>query len=287
MAATAEFTITITRQWRPCGACRTATIDPIVIGQPASSTALQTIASRTVDPVESVVVSVTKFHAGDAYNVIPEHGEARRHGAHAEEGSGGAARETRMRAICDGIAAAFGADRRRSTTIANYPVTVNDPDETAFAGDVARDGRRRAATSTGRCQPLMGGEDFSYMLEARPGAFIFIGNGDTRQPASPGLRLQRRGHPARRELLGEAGRDRAGGLSAAGCRTNPGRLAGRAGRCRGEGAACYSVMTMLVFEGPNVFTSVKKSAASLGCRRTQPCEAGRPRRLMASVACTA
>ena len=55
--------------------------------------------------------------------------------------------------------------------------------------------------------PVMGGEDFSYMLEARPGAFIFIGNGDTRRPAQPGLRFQRRGHPDRLLLLGAAGRD--------------------------------------------------------------------------------
>ena len=83
----------------------------------------------------------------------------------------------RLHAICRGIAAAHGA----SVSIdydANYPVTFNHADETVFAGDVA-------AVIAGEAQvhrampPVMGGEDFSYMLEARPGAFIFIGNGDT------------------------------------------------------------------------------------------------------------
>jgi hippurate hydrolase len=82
-----------------------------------------------------------------------------------------------MKAICDGVAATFGV------TIAmnyhpNYPVTVNDPEETAFASDIAAEiaGDPNVERST---QPLMGGEDFSYMLETRPGAFIFIGNGES------------------------------------------------------------------------------------------------------------
>ena len=86
MAATAEFTITITGKGGHA-AMPHRTIDPIVVGSQLVG-ALQTIASRTIDPVDSVVVSVTKFHGGDAYNVIPEKVRARRHGAHAEKGGG-------------------------------------------------------------------------------------------------------------------------------------------------------------------------------------------------------
>ena len=81
----------------------------------------------------------------------------------------------RMQAICNGVAATFGVAIHFDFD-SNYPVTVNDPDQTVVAGDVA-------ATVAGEphvhraVQPLMGGEDFSYMLESRPGAFIFIGNG--------------------------------------------------------------------------------------------------------------
>ncbi|TIX12206.1 MAG: amidohydrolase, partial [Mesorhizobium sp.] len=137
---------------------------------------MQTIASRSTDPVESVVVSVTKFHAGDAYNVIPESAEIAGTVRSLKKEVAKKAEE-RIRALCDGLAAAFGA------TITfdyepNYPVTFNHAEETVFAADVAADiaGNSQVHRSI---QPVMGGEDFSYMLEARPGAFIFIGNGDT------------------------------------------------------------------------------------------------------------
>jgi hippurate hydrolase len=174
MAATAEFTITVKGRGGHA-AMPHGTIDPIVIASQLVC-ALQTVASRSTDPVEAVVVSVTKFHAGDAYNVIPETAEI-----------AGTVRtlkkeiakksEERIRAICDGIATAFGA----TITVdydANYPVTFNNPEETVFASDVAAS--VAGDTQVHRAiQPVMGGEDFSYMLEARPGAFIFIGNGET------------------------------------------------------------------------------------------------------------
>ncbi|MFD2053588.1 M20 aminoacylase family protein [Mesorhizobium calcicola] len=174
MAATAEFTITV-RGKGGHAAMPHGTIDPIVITSQLVG-ALQTIASRSTDPVEAVVVSVTKFHAGDAYNIIPETAEI-----------AGTVRtlrkeiakksEERIRAICDGLATAFGA-RIEVDYQANYPVTFNHAEETVFAGDVAANVAGDAHVHRG-IQPVMGGEDFSYMLEARPGAFIFIGNGDT------------------------------------------------------------------------------------------------------------
>ncbi|QKD01651.1 M20 aminoacylase family protein [Mesorhizobium loti] len=174
MAATAEFTITVKGRGGHA-AMPHGTIDPIVITSQLVG-ALQTIASRSTDPVEAVVVSVTKFHAGDAYNIIPESAEI-----------AGTVRtlrkeiakksEERLRAICDGMATAFGA-RIEVDFQANYPVTFNHAEETVFASDVAATVAGDAHVHRG-IQPVMGGEDFSYMLEARPGAFIFIGNGDT------------------------------------------------------------------------------------------------------------
>ncbi|WP_027059006.1 M20 aminoacylase family protein [Mesorhizobium loti] len=174
MAATAEFTITVKGRGGHA-AMPHGTIDPIVITSQLVG-ALQTIASRSTDPVEAVVVSVTKFHAGDAYNIIPESAEI-----------AGTVRtlrkeiakksEERLRAICDGMATAFGA-RIEVDFQANYPVTFNHAEETVFASDVAANVAGDAHVHRA-IQPVMGGEDFSYMLEARPGAFIFIGNGDT------------------------------------------------------------------------------------------------------------
>lgn len=174
MAATAEFTITVKGRGGHA-AMPHGTIDPIVITSQLVG-ALQTIASRSTDPVEAVVVSVTKFHAGDAYNIIPESAEI-----------AGTVRtlrkeiakksEERIRTICDGLATAFGA-KIEVDYQANYPVTFNHAEETVFASDIAANVAGDAHVHRG-IQPVMGGEDFSYMLEARPGAFIFIGNGDT------------------------------------------------------------------------------------------------------------
>jgi len=174
MAATDEFSIEITGHGGHAAKPH-VTIDPIVIGAQLV-TALQAIVSRGVDPIESVVVSVTRFNAGHAHNIIP--GSAR---------LGGTVRtlkselrdfaEERIMRIASGIALATGA------TIAvdydrNYPVTVNHAAQTDFAAMVAGEVAGAANVDTD-VAPMMGGEDFSYMLEKRPGAFIFLGNGDT------------------------------------------------------------------------------------------------------------
>jgi amidohydrolase len=174
MAATAEFTITV-RGRGGHAAMPHGTIDPIVIASQLVG-ALQTIASRTIDPVEAVVVSVTKFHAGDAYNVIPETAEIAGTVRTLKKEIAKKAEE-RIRGLCEGLATAFGATIKVDYD-ANYPVTFNHPEETVFASDVAANVAGDAQVHRA-IQPVMGGEDFSYMLEARPGAFIFIGNGDT------------------------------------------------------------------------------------------------------------
>ena len=174
MAATAEFTITVKGKGGHAALPHRA-IDPIVAGSQLV-TALQTIASRSTDPAEAIVVSVTKFIAGSAYNVIPEHAVLAGTVRTLKKEVAKLAQE-RMAAICRGVAEVTGTEVELDYD-ANYPVTFNHLEETVFAGDVA-------ATIAGEpqvhreIQPLMGGEDFSYMLEARPGAFIFIGNGDS------------------------------------------------------------------------------------------------------------
>jgi len=174
MASTDEFTIAITGRGghaaRPQG-----TIDPVIVGT-AIVQALQTIVSRSVDPIESVVVSTTKFHAGEAYNIIAQTAEVagtvRTLKAEMRDLA-----ERRIREIVAGIAAAHGA----AATVdydRNYPVTVNHAAQTAFAASVASE-VVGAARVDANAPPVMGGEDFSYMMEARPGSFIFIGNGDS------------------------------------------------------------------------------------------------------------
>lgn len=174
MAATDIFDITITGRGGHA-AMPHQTIDPIV----ASSqivTSLQSIASRNANPLESVVVSVTKFIAGSAYNIIPETvelaGTVRTLSPEMRDLA-----ERRINEIATGIAAAHGV-KAKVNYLRNYPVTFNHADETDFAADVAES--LAGAQGVERNQPpTMGGEDFSFMLEARPGAFIFMGNGDS------------------------------------------------------------------------------------------------------------
>ena len=174
MAATDEFTLTI-RGRGSHAAQPHKSIDPIVAGAQLVS-ALQTVASRTLDPIKSLVVSVTKFQAGTAYNVIPETalvaGTVRTLDAGVRDMV-----ERRIREICAGVAAAQGAEIAVGYH-RNYPVTVNHARETGHAIDAAT-----AVAGEGKVNPdtppVMGGEDFAYMLEARPGAFIFMGVGDT------------------------------------------------------------------------------------------------------------
>lgn len=136
--------------------------------------ALQTIASRNADPVDQVVVSVTSFETSStAFNVIPQKVQLKgtvRTMSHAMRDLA----ETRIKEICTGVAATFGGTAAVDYD-RGYPVMVNSDEQTAFAADVAR-------SVSGGCEdaPLvMGGEDFAFMLEERPGAYILVGNGDT------------------------------------------------------------------------------------------------------------
>jgi hippurate hydrolase len=151
------------------------TVDTVLVGS-AIVNALQHIVSRNVDPLENAVVSITLFRAGHTDNVIPQTAHLR-----------GTARslapqvrdllERRVKEVAEGVAKLHGATAKVVYT-RDYPVLMNHPGETEFAakiaGDVAGEGNVDAATV-----PVMGGEDFAFMLEKRPGAFIFMGNGDS------------------------------------------------------------------------------------------------------------
>ncbi|MDK3020481.1 M20 aminoacylase family protein [Pseudodonghicola flavimaris] len=174
MASADQFEITITGLGGHAATPQRC-IDPVVIGGQIIG-ALQTIASRNVDPLDSVVVTIGELSAGTAHNIIPEvavmRGTVRTLRPETRDLA-----ETRIRQICDGIAAANGGsavvDYDRM-----YPVTSNHAAETDHAIAAARTISGEAAVIT-ELPPVMGGEDFSFMLEARPGAFIAIGNGDS------------------------------------------------------------------------------------------------------------
>jgi hippurate hydrolase len=150
-------------------------IDPVVVSAHVI-TALQTVASRSADPLDSVVVSVCTVKAGDAFNVIPQTamllGTVRTLSPDVRDLA-----ETRIRAIVENVCAAFGA-KAEIEYDRGYPVTMNDPEKTEFMVNVAQAVAGENAVDT-TVLPLMGAEDFSYMLEQRPGAYIFLGNGDT------------------------------------------------------------------------------------------------------------
>jgi hippurate hydrolase len=135
---------------------------------------LQTIASRNADPVDQVVVSVTSFETSSkAFNVIPQKVQIKGTVRTLSKDMRDLA-ERRIAEICNGIAAAAGGTADINY-MRGYPVMVNSDEQTEFAADVAK-------SVSGQCEdaPLvMGGEDFAYMLEERPGAYILVGNGDT------------------------------------------------------------------------------------------------------------
>jgi len=149
-------------------------IDPVLVGAQLIS-ALQSIVSRNVDPLQAAVISVCEFHAGHARNVIPQTAELK-----------GTVRslmpkvreqlEKRIREVVAGIAQMSG------TTIdlhyaRGYPVVVNHAGPTEKASRVAME--VAGESHVHEVAPMMGAEDFAYMLESRPGAFIFCGNGDS------------------------------------------------------------------------------------------------------------
>ncbi len=148
-------------------------IDPIVVASQVVS-ALQTITSRNTHPVDSVVISVTQIHAGDAYNVIPD--SVRMHGTVRTFQT-----ETRdkipssMLRVAEGVCAAYGTTCELNY-MSGYPTTINSVPETEISAKAVVDllGEDKIILNP---TPSMGAEDFSYMLEARPGCYVWLGIG--------------------------------------------------------------------------------------------------------------
>ena len=136
--------------------------------------ALQMLVGRNTDPLEPAVLSVTRFHAGHADNVLPE--EAHLGGTvRTFDGAQQRLMESGMRRICDGIATSHGVQVRLDYQ-PGYPPTINTPAEAAVCMDVAARvlGADRVHTDL---RPSMGAEDFAYMLRQRPGCYVWLGNG--------------------------------------------------------------------------------------------------------------
>ena len=148
--------------------------DDIVLAGAVLVQALQTLVSRNTDPLEPAVLSVTRFHAGQADNVLPEHallgGTLRSFSAGQQT-----LMEEGMERICAGIAAAHGVTIDLQIE-RGYPPTINSPAETDLCREVATE-VFGAENLRGDLRPSMGAEDFSYMLQARPGCYVWLGNG--------------------------------------------------------------------------------------------------------------
>jgi hippurate hydrolase len=150
-------------------------VDTVLVGAQIINQ-IQSIVSRNVDPLDAALISICVFQAGTADNVIPQTAVLR-----------GTARslvpsvqdllEKRLHEVVEGTAKLYGA-KAKLTYRRDYPVTQNHERQTAFAAEVASEvvGRNRVDADV---PPVMGAEDFSFMLNERPGAFIFIGNGDS------------------------------------------------------------------------------------------------------------
>ena len=172
MASSNEFSITI-RGKGSHAALPHLGIDPVPVAAQMVM-AFQTIITRNRRPIDPGVISVTMIHAGEATNVVPDSCEMQ-----------GTVRtfsietldliERRMREVAEHTCAAFGATCEFSFK-RNYPPTVNHPNETAFVQRVL--GEIVGRENVQEFEPTMGAEDFSYFLQAKPGCYFMIGNGD-------------------------------------------------------------------------------------------------------------
>jgi amidohydrolase len=150
-------------------------IDTILVGAQMVNQ-IQSIVARNVDPLHAAVISICVFQAGTTDNVIPQtallRGTARSLSPQVQD-----LLERRLHEVVEGTARLYGATAKL-TYKRDYPVTHNHARQAAFAADIAAQvvGSERVDNDVA---PVMGAEDFSFMLQARPGAFIFVGNGDS------------------------------------------------------------------------------------------------------------
>jgi hippurate hydrolase len=173
MASSNEFRVTVRGKGAHAAQPHRG-IDPVMVAVQIAQ-AWQTIISREKNPLETAVLSITQIHAGSATNIIPD--DAELVGTVRTFSTGVLDLiERRMREMAEGIAAGFGATVEFGFK-RNYPPLVNHPEQTAFAIEAMRAvvGAARVDTDV---EPTMGAEDFAFMLQAKPGCYVFIGNGE-------------------------------------------------------------------------------------------------------------
>ena len=172
MAAADDFTIKILGQGGHAAEPE-ETIDPLVTGVQLVQ-AIQTISSRNLAALEKVVISITQFHAGTTHNIIPNeayiNGTVRTLSKEAQS-----LVVKRLQELCKGHSLGFGGKIKLDYNY-GYPPTVNHQKETQFAGEVAKEivGEQNVDINA---KPIMASEDFSYMIEERPGCYFHVGQG--------------------------------------------------------------------------------------------------------------
>lgn len=155
----------------------------VIVAGAALVKALQTVVSRQLHPCDAAVVSITQFHAGEAWNVIPSEavlrGTIRTFKPEVQK-----AVETAIYQVCEGIGTSYGVQIRARLDL-NYPPTINTPKESALCREVASALFGHEAVLTDEL-PSMGAEDFAYFLQSRPGCYAWLGNGQAASRDSSG-----------------------------------------------------------------------------------------------------
>ena len=179
MAAADNFEIKINGKGAH-GAMPNESIDPIVCGS-AVVQALQSLVSRNSDPKKTLVVSVTQFNSGHANNVIPDFASLAGTIRYFDKTTGDFVRKKFPKIVKD-ICEAFGAKAEIDYKI-GYPPTINDTNAAKFALETAKEIAGNKASDSQ--EPMMGSEDFSYFLQEKPGAYAWIGNGNSASLHNP------------------------------------------------------------------------------------------------------
>ena len=180
MAAVDEFDIVVKGKGGHAAMPQLA-IDPIIVASQIV-TSIQTIISRSTDPIDKALISITKINGGSAYNVIDD--EVKLSGTvRSFKSKTRSFIEKRIEEIVIGITKAHGAEANVEFDLINkYPPTINSKKESEFAAKVAKNlvGEENVITNI---EPSMGGEDFSYLLNEKPGSYLYIGQKDAKHQA--------------------------------------------------------------------------------------------------------
>ena len=150
------------------------TFDPITASLQVAQS-IQTISSRNLSALDNVVISITQIHSGTTHNIIPDKAFINGTVRTLDKVTQRLIKE-RLNSICEGIAISFNCGIKLNYNI-GYPVTFNHKNETRFSVEVATE-ISGSTMVDGNAPPIMGSEDFSYMLLERPGAYLHLGQGD-------------------------------------------------------------------------------------------------------------